>query len=61
MLLNISFATSSNESYVILLINISSFQATNQFCLNLSGKTKSSIINHHRTMAENGLHLEDNY
>ena len=41
------------------------FQETNKFCLNLSGKTKSSIllntINRHRTMAGNSLHLEANF
>ena len=41
------------------------FPETNKFCLNLSGKTKSSIllntINRHRTMAGNSLHLEANF
>ena len=49
---------SSNESYVIFPISLSSF-LRDQFCLNLSGKKKSSIllntIKCHRTMAGNGL------
>ena len=41
------------------------FQKTNQFCLNLSGKTKSSIllntINRYEMMAGNGPHLEASF
>ena len=41
------------------------FRDTNQVYLNLSGKTKSSIllntIIRQRTMAGNGLHLEANF